>query len=83
MVNREFDEREDSSIRSRTVGALSGAALLLAYAALDDITTDHATTFAAEYTALIACAGWLVFAAFYLVRRPQRLRGSGPTSDPE
>jgi hypothetical protein len=83
MMNREFDDSEQASIRSRTVGALSGAALLLAYAALDDITTDHAKTFAAEYTALIACAGWLVFAAFYFLRRPQRLRGSEPTSDPE
>ena len=45
---------------------ISVAALLLAFAALDDITTDTATSFTYEYIALVACAMW--FAALGLRR---------------
>jgi hypothetical protein len=39
-------------------GVLTLAALVLTFLAFDDITTDHATSFRAEYTGLLACAGW-------------------------
>jgi hypothetical protein len=44
------------------------AALLLIFAALDDIATDNATTFRAEYTALFLCAIWLGFLVLRLLR---------------
>ena len=50
-------------------------ALLLAFAAFDDITTDNATTFRVEYTILVGCSGWLLFVAWSLVRGGHRALG--------
>jgi hypothetical protein len=44
------------------------AALLIIFAAFDDITTDNATTFRAEYTLVVICAVWLAFIAVRLAR---------------
>jgi hypothetical protein len=44
-------------------------AILLTFLAFDDITTDNATSFRFEYTALVACAGWAVVLAVRLARR--------------
>jgi hypothetical protein len=41
---------------------------LLAYAALDDITTDAGGTFVAEYAFLAACACWLAFVGVRAIR---------------
>ena len=51
------------------------AALLLVFAAFDDITTDDATSFLLEYTILIASAVWLLFVAVRLMRHGQGLLG--------
>ena len=55
--------------------AITVAALLLAFAAIDDITTDNATTFRVEYTFLVMCAGWLLFVAWSLIRAGHRALG--------
>lgn len=48
---------------------VSFVALLIVFAAFDDITTDNATHFTAEYTALMACAAWFGVVAVQLARR--------------
>lgn len=56
-------------------GLATFAALLLIFAAFDDITTDNATTFRTEYALLLACAGWLIFVAVRLLRAGHQLLG--------
>ena len=66
--------------RSRlfTQGAITVVALLLTYAAFDDITTDHATTtFRAEYGFLVGCAVWLLYVSSSLWRGHHRGFGFG------
>ena len=48
---------------------ISIVALLLAYAAFDDIMTDNATSFTVEYTMLAACGAWFAFLAVKRLRR--------------
>jgi hypothetical protein len=55
--------------------AITVVALLLVFAAFDDITTDNATTFRVEYTFLVGCAGWLLFVAYSLIRGGHRTLG--------
>ena len=56
-------------------GLISFVALLLVFAAFDDITTDNATHFTVEYTALVLCAVWFVFVAASLIRVGRRTLG--------
>ena len=57
-------------------GVVTFGALLLVFAAFDDITTDRsATSFTVEYTALLACAMWFGFVAMKLIRRGHRTLG--------
>jgi hypothetical protein len=51
------------------------AALLLVFAAFDDITTDNATSFRPEYTILVAVAVWLLFIAVRLMGHGHGLLG--------
>jgi hypothetical protein len=48
-------------------GLLSLVALLFVFAAFDDITTDHSTSFRVEYTILAICAGWFLAVAVRLL----------------
>jgi hypothetical protein len=41
-------------------GMITIVVLILVFAAFDDITTDNASTFVAEYSMLVVCAGWLI-----------------------
>ncbi len=50
-------------------GLMTLAAVVLAFLAFDDITTDHATSFRMEYTCLLACAVWGVVLIVRLARR--------------
>ena len=50
-------------------GLITLAALVLTFLAFDDITTDHATSFRAEYTGLLICAAWGAVLIVRLVRR--------------
>jgi hypothetical protein len=61
--------------RLSTHAAITVVALLLVYAAFDDITTDNATTFRVEYTLLLGCAGWLLFVAWSLIQGGHRTLG--------
>ena len=55
---------------------VSFGALLLVFGALDDIATDKtATSFTAEYTALVVCALWFGFVAIRLIRASYRTLG--------
>jgi hypothetical protein len=56
-------------------GALSFLALLLAFAAFDDITTDNATSFKVEYALLVACAVWYGVVGVRLLRLRYRTLG--------
>ena len=55
---------------------LTFTAVLIAFAALDDITTDTATTFTFEWLGLGACAAWLLIVSWRLVRGEHRWLGS-------
>jgi hypothetical protein len=52
------------------------AALLLSFAAFDDITTGQETDFTLEYGTLLVCAGWLLFVTFRLSRASHRVLGA-------
>jgi hypothetical protein len=56
-------------------GVVTSVALLLVYAAFDDIATDNATAFPVEYSLLVVCGAWLFFVAWDLVRRGYRFPG--------
>jgi len=45
---------------------LTLTAVLFAFAALDDITTDNATTFTSEWLGLGVCAAWLLTVSWRL-----------------
>ena len=56
-------------------GLLTFAALLLVFAAFDDITTGSGTTVRMEYAWLVACAAGLIFVAVRLLRAGHQLLG--------
>jgi hypothetical protein len=68
-------DRDAASRRLRRDAVVTIAALLLVFAAFDDITTDNATSFPLEYTILIASAVWLLFIAGRLMRHGHGLLG--------
>jgi undecaprenyl pyrophosphate phosphatase UppP len=51
------------------------AAVILAVAAFDDITTDHDTNFVFERAALIMCAGWFLVTAWRVSQAGRRALG--------
>jgi hypothetical protein len=55
--------------------AITFIALLFVFAAFDDITTDNATAFTAEYLILVVCGAWLLFVACALWRERHRVLG--------
>jgi hypothetical protein len=67
--------RRDPGGSSLAYGLATSVVLVLVFAAFDDITTDNATSFRAEYSALIAAAAWLFVVALRLMRRHQPLLG--------
>jgi hypothetical protein len=58
------------------LGGVTLAAMVLAALALDDITTDNATAFPAEYRVLAACGAWLMIVARELVRSGSRMNAA-------
>jgi len=62
MANRHPDYARRLRIGFLRDGTLTLAAVLLALAALDDITTDHGASFYGERIALVVCALWFVIA---------------------
>lgn len=53
-------------------GAITLVVVVLAWLALDDITTDNSTGFLPEYRLLAAAGAWGLFVAYSLLRRGQR-----------
>jgi hypothetical protein len=75
-VRQELNSASASGTRLLSNAAITLVALLLVFAAFDDITTDNATSFRVEYTFLVGCAGWLLFVAWSLIRGGHRTLGS-------
>jgi hypothetical protein len=50
--------------------------VVLAWLALDDITTDNSSGFRLEYTLLAACGVWCLFLAYDALRQGYRLLGT-------
>ena len=65
--------RHAAALIRDAVGTL--AALLLSFAALDDITTGNQEALTLEYWVLLACGGWLLFVAVQLLRASRRMLG--------
>jgi hypothetical protein len=74
-VRQELNSAGAAGTRLFANAAITLVALLLVFAAFDDITTDNATTFQVEYTFLVGCAGWLLFVAWSLIRGGHRTLG--------
>ena len=75
-MDREISTDRDAASRHRRRDAVvTIAALLLVFAAFDDITTDNATSFRLEYAILVASAIWLLFIALRLMRHGHGLLG--------
>ena len=67
-MRQELNSASATGTRLLSNATITLVALLLVFAAFDDITTDNATTFRVEYTFLVGCAGWLLFVAWSLIR---------------
>jgi hypothetical protein len=50
-------------------GVVTGAAVILAFGAFDDITTDNATSFEVEYSCLVLCLIWMAALIARLAKR--------------
>ncbi len=61
---------------SRRDAIVTFAVVLLAYAALDDITTDADTSFVVEWAALAACGVWVIALSWRLLQDGYRGLGS-------
>lgn len=74
MTHGHRDERSRGQLLRDA--AVTLAAVLLAYAAFDDITTDRATTFTVEWVGLAVCGVALAIVSWRLVRSEHRWLGS-------
>jgi hypothetical protein len=70
------DLRRNRAVSFLRDGAVTFAALLLSFAAFDDITTGNEMDFTFEYAALLGAAGWLLFVTFRLIAASRRLLGA-------
>jgi hypothetical protein len=59
----------------RLAGGISIIALLCAWLALDDITTDNATEFNVEYSLLLICGVWFAGVSVWLLVRGRLVLG--------
>jgi hypothetical protein len=74
-MTRSIQARLSQSVLLRDA-TLTGVAVVLAFMALDDITTDNAVRFPLERTMLVACAVWFGFVAWRLLRERHRIAGA-------
>ena len=61
---------------STRAGIITIVAVILAFAALDDITTDNATSFVVERTLLVICTMWFAHVSLRTRRRGRRALGN-------
>jgi len=76
MTTTHVDVRRARAVALIRDGALTFAALLLSFAAFDDITTGNETDFTLEYGAVLVCTGWLFVVTFRLIRASRRVLGT-------
>lgn len=76
MTTTNIDVRRARAAALIRDGALTFAALLLSFAAFDDITTGNETDFTLEYGAVLVCVGWLFVVTFRLIRASRRVLGA-------
>jgi len=74
-MRQEINAASAAEPRLLSHAGITLVALLLVFAAFDDITTDNATTFRVEYTFLVGCAVWLLSVAWSLIRGGHRALG--------
>jgi hypothetical protein len=70
MEQRDKNQNRQTLLRD---GLISFGVVLLAFGAVDDITTDNAPTFLVERIALVCAGAWFVFLAFRLWQGHLRL----------
>ena len=73
LIGRKLADMRQTFLGS---GLLTAGALLLVYAAFDDITTDNATSFTVEYSFLAVCGAWLLYLAIRVFAARRRVLGS-------
>ena len=66
------NRQDAATAQGRFHAALTCGVVLLAFLAIDDITTDSSTTFAVERAAVIACGVWFAFVVRQLWRQSRR-----------
>ena len=76
MTTTTVDVRRTRAISLLRDGAVTCVALLLSFAAFDDITTGNETDFTLEYGALLVSATWLLFVTFKLINASRRVLGA-------
>ena len=76
MVTTANADQRARAVRLMTDSLVTLAALLLAFLAFDDITTDNATDFSVEYLVLAACFLWLFVLAIRLIREHDVVLGA-------
>jgi hypothetical protein len=64
----DIDFTRAAPVRQSSDAVITMGAILLAYAAFDDITTDNGTTLTVEYAALALCGAWALGVAVRLLR---------------
>jgi hypothetical protein len=76
MTTIGVDVRRARAVALIRDGTLTFAALVLSFAAFDDITTDKETDFALEHGAVLVCTGWLFVVTFWLIRASRGVLGA-------
>jgi len=67
-MHKQPDHASGSALSHGAIIAISLLLLFLAYGAIDDITTDRATSFPVEYSLLVGCGAWIVYVAAQFTR---------------
>lgn len=76
MTITDVDVRTARAVALIRDGALTFAALLLSFAAFDDITTGNEKDFTLEYGAVLVCTAWLFVVTFRLIRASRWVLGA-------
>jgi hypothetical protein len=67
-MHMQLDQGSPKTSSHVAISVISLVLLGLAYAALDDITTDRATSFTVEYSILAGCGAWILVVAALFTR---------------
>lgn len=64
----DIERRRGASVALLADAVITLAAVCVAFAAFDDITTDHDASFTSEYAGLAVCGAWMLVLAIRLIR---------------